>query len=237
MDLCFFINDIMKPTPFSSLFLPVQFKCCGSNSSHDWTMSVYILSKPAEGRVVPDSCCKTITPHCGKRDHPSNIYKVEVRWMTAAIWSLTQCKCHRAFKEFTISRQKCSATMRRYQRSNSSNSDRNREKTLKLFSDEINSLEINKRWGFKCLSVLLKWSFSIFLSQTLKFILLSLTLSCLHHVLRRKQEDIPLNIIGRDMDDEYIYLVHFYTTHFFCIMLYIYVLLCNETFRENSYRG
>lgn len=66
-------------TPFSSLFLPLQFKCCGSNNSHDWTMSVYISSKPADGRVVPDSCCKTITPHCGKRDHPSNIYKVEVR--------------------------------------------------------------------------------------------------------------------------------------------------------------
>lgn len=41
-------------------------------------MSVYISSKVAEGRVVPDSCCKTITLQCGKRDHPSNIYKVEV---------------------------------------------------------------------------------------------------------------------------------------------------------------
>lgn len=41
-------------------------------------VSAYISSKPAEGRLVPDSCCKTITPHCGKRDHPSNIYKVEV---------------------------------------------------------------------------------------------------------------------------------------------------------------
>ncbi|XP_041636653.1 tetraspanin-11 isoform X4 [Cheilinus undulatus] len=57
--------------------LQQDFKCCGSNSSHDWSMSVYILSKPAEGRVVPDSCCKTITYQCGKRDHPSNIYKVE----------------------------------------------------------------------------------------------------------------------------------------------------------------
>jgi len=41
--------------------------------------SVYIIKSPeAEKRVVPDSCCKTITPQCGKRDHPSNIYKVEV---------------------------------------------------------------------------------------------------------------------------------------------------------------
>lgn len=28
--------------------------------------------------MVPDSCCKTSTPLCGRRDHPSNIYKVEV---------------------------------------------------------------------------------------------------------------------------------------------------------------
>ncbi|XP_032361237.1 tetraspanin-11 isoform X1 [Etheostoma spectabile] len=57
--------------------LQQDFKCCGSNNSHDWMVSVYILSKQAGDRVVPDSCCKTITPHCGKRDHPSNIYKVE----------------------------------------------------------------------------------------------------------------------------------------------------------------
>ncbi|CAI5636095.1 tetraspanin-11 isoform X6 [Oreochromis aureus] len=54
-----------------------RFKCCGSNNSHDWTVSKYVVSGQAEGRAVPDSCCKTITPHCGKRDHPSNIYKVE----------------------------------------------------------------------------------------------------------------------------------------------------------------
>uniref|UniRef100_A0A3P8VI87 Tetraspanin n=1 Tax=Cynoglossus semilaevis TaxID=244447 RepID=A0A3P8VI87_CYNSE len=57
--------------------LQQDFKCCGSNNSHDWVASVYISSKQAENRVVPDSCCKTITPVCGRRDHPSNIYKVE----------------------------------------------------------------------------------------------------------------------------------------------------------------
>ena len=25
--------------------------------------------------LVPDSCCRTQTPNCGKRDHPSNIYR------------------------------------------------------------------------------------------------------------------------------------------------------------------
>nr|XP_020455268.1 tetraspanin-11-like isoform X1 [Monopterus albus]XP_020455269.1 tetraspanin-11-like isoform X1 [Monopterus albus]XP_020455270.1 tetraspanin-11-like isoform X1 [Monopterus albus] len=58
--------------------LQQDFKCCGSNNSHDWMASVYISSKQAEGRVVPDSCCKTITPYYwGRRDHPSNVYKVE----------------------------------------------------------------------------------------------------------------------------------------------------------------
>nr|XP_042698962.1 tetraspanin-11 isoform X5 [Chrysemys picta bellii] len=57
--------------------LQQDFKCCGSNSSADWQHSVYILSVESSGRVVPDSCCKTVTFKCGKRDHPSNIYKVE----------------------------------------------------------------------------------------------------------------------------------------------------------------
>lgn len=55
-----------------------QFKCCGSNSSADWQHSTYILSQEAQGRRVPDSCCKTVVAHCGQRAHPSNIYKVEV---------------------------------------------------------------------------------------------------------------------------------------------------------------
>nr|KAF6498364.1 tetraspanin 11 [Rousettus aegyptiacus] len=57
--------------------LQQDFKCCGSNSSADWQHSAYILSREAEGRRVPDSCCKTVVPRCGLRAHPSNIYKVE----------------------------------------------------------------------------------------------------------------------------------------------------------------
>ncbi|XP_024140844.1 tetraspanin-11 isoform X2 [Oryzias melastigma] len=57
--------------------LQEDFKCCGSNNSQDWAHSVYISSNAAEQRLVPDSCCKTITPVCGRRDHPSNIYRVE----------------------------------------------------------------------------------------------------------------------------------------------------------------
>ncbi|XP_021462530.2 CD151 antigen [Oncorhynchus mykiss] len=54
-----------------------EFKCCGSNSSSDWGESVWIRTSEADGRLVPDSCCKTQTLNCGRRDHPSNIYKVE----------------------------------------------------------------------------------------------------------------------------------------------------------------
>ncbi|XP_030640511.1 tetraspanin-11 isoform X2 [Chanos chanos] len=57
--------------------LQQDFKCCGSNNSFDWRQSVYIRSPEAGSRLVPDSCCKTMTPSCGQRDHPSNIYRVE----------------------------------------------------------------------------------------------------------------------------------------------------------------
>uniref|UniRef100_UPI0037E72F93 CD151 antigen-like isoform X2 n=1 Tax=Semicossyphus pulcher TaxID=241346 RepID=UPI0037E72F93 len=57
--------------------LQQEFKCCGSNSSSDWANSVWIRSRGADGRMVPDSCCKSQTELCGRRDHPSNIYKVE----------------------------------------------------------------------------------------------------------------------------------------------------------------
>ncbi|XP_013370912.1 PREDICTED: tetraspanin-11 isoform X2 [Chinchilla lanigera] len=57
--------------------LQQDFKCCGSNSSADWQHSTYIRSQEAQGRRVPDSCCKTVVARCGQRVHPSNIYKVE----------------------------------------------------------------------------------------------------------------------------------------------------------------
>lgn len=56
----------------------LQFHCCGSNNSQDWQTSEWIRSGEAGGRVVPDSCCKTVVASCGQRDHASNIYKVEV---------------------------------------------------------------------------------------------------------------------------------------------------------------
>lgn len=57
--------------------LQQEFHCCGSNNSQDWQDSEWIRSGEADSRVVPDSCCKTMVAGCGKRDHASNIYKVE----------------------------------------------------------------------------------------------------------------------------------------------------------------
>lgn len=56
----------------------LQFHCCGSNNSQDWRDSKWFHSEEADGRLVPDSCCKTVVTHCGHREHASNIYKVEV---------------------------------------------------------------------------------------------------------------------------------------------------------------
>ncbi|KAG7262662.1 hypothetical protein CRUP_012541 [Coryphaenoides rupestris] len=56
--------------------LQQEFKCCGSNSSQDWANSVWILAS-GNDRLVPDSCCKTPMENCGRRDHPSNIFKLE----------------------------------------------------------------------------------------------------------------------------------------------------------------
>ncbi|XP_053164935.1 CD151 antigen [Hemicordylus capensis] len=55
--------------------LQQEFKCCGSHNASDWSDSDWIKSPNASMRKFPDSCCKTITDLCGRRDHPSNIYK------------------------------------------------------------------------------------------------------------------------------------------------------------------
>jgi len=52
-----------------------KFSCCGSESYQDWskkTEGVHLLKHI--NTPVPDSCCKTPSPGCGVRDHPSNIH-------------------------------------------------------------------------------------------------------------------------------------------------------------------
>jgi len=53
----------------------LQFKCCGALRFEDWLVSEWHKDEKVlkNGSVVPDSCCKTPTFLCGKRDHPSNI--------------------------------------------------------------------------------------------------------------------------------------------------------------------
>ncbi|KAI8440503.1 hypothetical protein MSG28_001766 [Choristoneura fumiferana] len=52
--------------------MQIEFKCCGALGFADWRRSAWHEHDPP--LLVPDSCCKTVTPRCGKRDHPSNIY-------------------------------------------------------------------------------------------------------------------------------------------------------------------
>lgn len=47
-----------------------DFGCCGATYYTNWQFSDW---GDTEDRKVPDSCCKTVTPLCGQRDHPSNI--------------------------------------------------------------------------------------------------------------------------------------------------------------------
>lgn len=60
-------------------YIQQEFKCCGAVRFEDWRESVWIRSRrkdllmPPLGRVVPDSCCSTVSYLCGTRDHPSNI--------------------------------------------------------------------------------------------------------------------------------------------------------------------
>ncbi|XP_058129744.1 CD151 antigen-like [Anopheles ziemanni] len=57
-----------------------EFSCCGAVRFEDWRNSVWLRSRrkdlirPTEGRLVPDSCCITVSPLCGLRDGPSNIH-------------------------------------------------------------------------------------------------------------------------------------------------------------------
>jgi len=51
--------------------IQTMHECCGSSSYSDWEGSPWHLAHPT--MAVPDSCCKTVTPGCGVRDHPSNI--------------------------------------------------------------------------------------------------------------------------------------------------------------------
>nr|DBA30515.1 TPA: hypothetical protein GDO54_006481 [Pyxicephalus adspersus] len=72
----------MNDVTYAIDHLQQDFKCCGSDSYEDWRYSLYTITANTSGTIVPDSCCKTMTEECGRRDHPSNIYRVEGGCMT-----------------------------------------------------------------------------------------------------------------------------------------------------------
>jgi len=63
--------------------------CCGASSFLDWRNSTWLQKANTEDNIAarlnessnkygqlkaPDVCCRTVTPYCGYRDHPSMIY-------------------------------------------------------------------------------------------------------------------------------------------------------------------
>ncbi|XP_014774647.1 CD151 antigen isoform X2 [Octopus bimaculoides] len=54
--------------------MQITFHCCGAGYYKDWRASRWLrLDKNTENKT-PDSCCRTPSDGCAKRDHPSNIY-------------------------------------------------------------------------------------------------------------------------------------------------------------------
>ncbi|XP_060532374.1 CD151 antigen-like [Cylas formicarius] len=51
-----------------------ELKCCGAQTFSDWKYSEWLENASLPNKV-PDSCCKTVLPDCGVRDHPSNIFR------------------------------------------------------------------------------------------------------------------------------------------------------------------
>jgi len=49
-----------------------KYQCCGVESYQDWKTSGWQTQHP--DAAAPDSCCKSPSPGCGIRDHPSNIH-------------------------------------------------------------------------------------------------------------------------------------------------------------------
>ncbi|XP_071536140.1 CD151 antigen-like [Panulirus ornatus] len=51
-----------------------EYHCCGAQIFSEWQDSTWMKKNQSLNVTVPDSCCKTPSPYCGVRDHPSNIW-------------------------------------------------------------------------------------------------------------------------------------------------------------------
>ena len=91
--LTFSHRPLSSPTfsqlPVTCLSSFRQFRCCGGVSYREWGSSRWREMTQRAGSV-PDSCCKTPSPGCGARDHPSNIwYTVStILWVLGAVMLL-----------------------------------------------------------------------------------------------------------------------------------------------------
>ncbi|KAG7156996.1 CD151 antigen-like [Homarus americanus] len=54
--------------------MQMEYHCCGALTFSQWRDSLWLHDNPDLNNSVPDSCCKTPSPYCGVRDHPSNIW-------------------------------------------------------------------------------------------------------------------------------------------------------------------
>lgn len=64
---------------YNPMHLNCQYTCCGAIRFEDWQSSDWFQRNDSaqwpnrDGRLVPDSCCLTLSERCGQSDHPSNI--------------------------------------------------------------------------------------------------------------------------------------------------------------------
>ena len=70
----------------------LRFQCCGVvsfQSNEPWKYwqqcNWWKNQELRKENKVPDSCCRTQTPDCGKRDHPSNIYRSGKKYTSDSI--------------------------------------------------------------------------------------------------------------------------------------------------------
>ncbi|KAK3734153.1 hypothetical protein QZH41_017123, partial [Actinostola sp. cb2023] len=66
-----FADDVTK----SIDELQKKYQCCGDVNAKSWNTTSWKQSELSGNNTVPDSCCKSFSYQCGKRDHPSNIHE------------------------------------------------------------------------------------------------------------------------------------------------------------------
>ncbi|XP_002167178.1 CD151 antigen isoform X1 [Hydra vulgaris] len=66
--------------------LQINYKCCGDVDYKSWERSSW-ARKNESNILVPDSCCITPSENCGRRVHPSNIWRNDLEDKTLGCFS------------------------------------------------------------------------------------------------------------------------------------------------------